>query len=71
MEKISYEQELQTETIQAGFLNKGDSIVIGGVEFTVEDADFQHERGRIKIKNNIGEISEIDAFLEVEKINKI
>ena len=68
MEQISNTPELETELIKAGFLEKGDNILLGGIEFEVVDADSQHERGRIKIKNNIGEISEIDAFSEVEKI---
>lgn len=73
MEKIpqmSQMPELETESIEATYLENGDNILVGGFEFEVVDADHQHKNGYIKIKNNIGEVKQLYSTTFVERIKK-
>lgn len=68
MEKIPHIDIAETESIEAAFLENGDRISLGGIEFKVVDIDHQHKNGYIKIKNNIGEVKQLHSSNLVERI---
>jgi hypothetical protein len=70
MEKMSFTPEIETESIEASFLENGEIIFIGGIEFEVVDVDHQHKNGNIKIKNKAGEIKQLHSSNLVERIKK-
>lgn len=66
----NHSEDIQTESIQAGFLEDGDIIIFGDTEFEVVDSNNQHKNGSIKIKDKLGEVSEINSFNTVERVQK-